>query len=388
MSSLIYTVTFVPLNLPFMVFTILFSSFSPNTHIGILLSLARIDAVISTTCKLLCDHIINGNLIIFLCIRIYLCGSLSYTPSIAFASRDHICFYSQWHAVQLLYLLKNKDVLFRLRKILPCSWQKYLLARSLENSFVNEPHSNGVRICRHHSYASEDLRYINTVHDRCQHSDLICLGTVDIFAGTSTPEITAADHNTNLYAVIDKLLLPAVPHHVLLSHQNRSFLSPASASPLSFSITLFISLSPITLSLGLFCDQIIKEICRIYFCVALAAHTFDHRTVVDLYGSGFDIPHYNWRMHPQTTGPCTSISPLISACDHRTGSCCNITDHNGILIPILTVPSNHHTCDMCTVCKYLRSFGISFDRNRKHLTCRAAQPFLLLYREYPHCLLR
>ena len=37
------------LKLPFTVFTMLFSSFNPNTHIGILLSLAKIDAVISTT---------------------------------------------------------------------------------------------------------------------------------------------------------------------------------------------------------------------------------------------------------------------------------------------------------------------------------------------------
>ena len=45
----VYTVTLVPLNLPFKVFTMLFSSFRPNTHMGILLSLARMEAVISTT---------------------------------------------------------------------------------------------------------------------------------------------------------------------------------------------------------------------------------------------------------------------------------------------------------------------------------------------------
>lgn len=36
-------------NLPFTVFTMLFSSFNPNTHMGILLSLANMEAVMSTT---------------------------------------------------------------------------------------------------------------------------------------------------------------------------------------------------------------------------------------------------------------------------------------------------------------------------------------------------
>ena len=44
-----YTVTFVPLNLPFTVLTMLFSSFSPKTSIGILFSMQRMDAAISTT---------------------------------------------------------------------------------------------------------------------------------------------------------------------------------------------------------------------------------------------------------------------------------------------------------------------------------------------------
>src|SRR5699024_6161210 len=48
-----YTVTFVPVNLPLIVSTMLFSSFSPNTSIGILFSRQRIDAVRSTAASCL-----------------------------------------------------------------------------------------------------------------------------------------------------------------------------------------------------------------------------------------------------------------------------------------------------------------------------------------------
>lgn len=47
-----YTVTFVPLKSPVIAFTMLFSSFSPKTNIGILFSIHMIDAVRSTTASL------------------------------------------------------------------------------------------------------------------------------------------------------------------------------------------------------------------------------------------------------------------------------------------------------------------------------------------------
>ena len=47
------TVTFVPLNSPVMAFTILFSSFSPNTYIGIRFSMHIMEAVRSTTASFL-----------------------------------------------------------------------------------------------------------------------------------------------------------------------------------------------------------------------------------------------------------------------------------------------------------------------------------------------
>ena len=46
-------VTFVPLNSPLKALTMLFSSSSPNTYIGILFSIERIDAVRSTTANFL-----------------------------------------------------------------------------------------------------------------------------------------------------------------------------------------------------------------------------------------------------------------------------------------------------------------------------------------------
>ena len=82
---------------------------------------------------------------------------------------------------------------------------------SFENSFVMEPHSNGVRISCHHTLAPEDLRHVNTVHDRCQHSDLIRLGPIDCIALAASPEVSAADHDTYFDPVIDRRLNLSAP---------------------------------------------------------------------------------------------------------------------------------------------------------------------------------
>ena len=57
-----------------------------------------------------------------------------------------------------------------------------------------------------HSRVPEDLGYINTVHDSRKHSDLVCLRTVDGVACTSAPEVSAADHNADLYTCINRCL--------------------------------------------------------------------------------------------------------------------------------------------------------------------------------------
>ena len=48
------------------------------------------------------------------------------------------------------------------------------------------------------SQISADIRYIDTVHDCSQHTDLICLIAVDSLAGTSSPEVSSSDHDTYL----------------------------------------------------------------------------------------------------------------------------------------------------------------------------------------------
>ncbi len=71
---------------------------------------------------------------------------------------------------------------------------KYLFALSLENSLV-KMRSKGVQDIGHHAYGTENLGDINTVHDRSQHSDLVCLGTVNVLTGTSSPEIATTDND-------------------------------------------------------------------------------------------------------------------------------------------------------------------------------------------------
>ena len=58
----------------------------------------------------------------------------------------------------------------------------------------------------HHAYGAENLGDINTVHDRSQHSDLVCLGTVNVLTGTSSPEIATTDNDTYLNTVIYQFL--------------------------------------------------------------------------------------------------------------------------------------------------------------------------------------
>ena len=57
----------------------------------------------------------------------------------------------------------------------------------------------------HHALASEYLRNINAVHDCSQHTDLIGLYSVNGFAAPSSPEIAAADYDSNLGTCIYKL---------------------------------------------------------------------------------------------------------------------------------------------------------------------------------------
>ena len=57
-----------------------------------------------------------------------------------------------------------------------------------------------------HSGISAKVRYIDAVHNGCKHSDLVCLAAVDGLAGTSSPEVSTADHDSNLYAFVRNCL--------------------------------------------------------------------------------------------------------------------------------------------------------------------------------------
>ena len=54
-----------------------------------------------------------------------------------------------------------------------------------------------------HACIAEDFRNINAVHDGSQHTDLVCFGTLDRVAGTSSPEIASSDDNADLNACIN-----------------------------------------------------------------------------------------------------------------------------------------------------------------------------------------
>ena len=57
-----------------------------------------------------------------------------------------------------------------------------------------------------HSNMAEHIRNVDTVHYSCKHTNLICLGSFHVLAGSSSPEITAANNNSNLHPIINDLL--------------------------------------------------------------------------------------------------------------------------------------------------------------------------------------
>ena len=92
-----------------------------------------------------------------------------------------------------------------------CEEHYHALCKIFVGSVLREQLGKGAALERsqdigHHAYRAENLRDINTVHDRGQHTDLVSLCAVDILTGTSSPEITAADDNTDLDAVIYQFL--------------------------------------------------------------------------------------------------------------------------------------------------------------------------------------
>ena len=74
-----------------------------------------------------------------------------------------------------------------------------------------------------HAFRAEDFRYVNTVHDGGQHADLIGLDPVDLIAGTASPEIAAADDDTDIVACLNQLAHLARDHFYGIQIKSLSF---------------------------------------------------------------------------------------------------------------------------------------------------------------------
>ena len=67
-------------------------------------------------------------------------------------------------------------------------------------------HGKRSKYLRLHADTAENLGHVNAVHNRCQHSDLVRFGTVNVLAGSSAPEVTASDHYAYLHAAVADFL--------------------------------------------------------------------------------------------------------------------------------------------------------------------------------------
>ena len=56
-----------------------------------------------------------------------------------------------------------------------------------------------------HSDISENLRYINAVHNCSEHTNLVSLCAVDCLTCSASPEVSATDNNTYLCTFINNL---------------------------------------------------------------------------------------------------------------------------------------------------------------------------------------
>ena len=206
----------------------------------------------------------------------------------------------------------------------------------------------------HHAYGTENLGDINTVHDRSQHSDLVCLGTVNVLTGTSSPEIATTDNDTYLNTVI----FTCNATFLTVSSSKPVFFSPASASPLSFSNILFMVICSLFyfLFLGL---VIIEEGSRADIRIALRAHTFDYGTVVDLYGLGLDVAHYDGGRIQHYRSLYINIALYRTCNSCADGS--DVADDYRTCTDFYRTFADDLTVDLGSLCKDLGSLGISID---------------------------
>ena len=146
------TVTTVPVLLPETLFTMLFSSFSENTSVGIRFSMHMTVAVRSST--------------------------------FSFLSR------SSWY-VTVVYFFAS--LLHRLNRLV------------LGEQFADRPAGKRCEDLGRHTAAAADLRHVNAVHDRRQHADGVGLRAIDRLAASPSPEIASADDDRHLRSFRDKL---------------------------------------------------------------------------------------------------------------------------------------------------------------------------------------
>ena len=123
-----YTVILVPIFSPNTALFILSSSLSPNKSIGILFSIAKTLAAKSITPNLSSTILEIGSSSYFFASG-FLAGSLSYTPSMAFAPKIQSASIKPWS-----YLLRNMDVPFLLQRTQPFHYLNQLLLHPLRKA--------------------------------------------------------------------------------------------------------------------------------------------------------------------------------------------------------------------------------------------------------------
>ena len=154
--------------------------------------------------ELLVDHFPDRDLVILFRIRIYLRITVVYAV-------DGLC---EENAVRIHFDRHQSDRrVGREIRLSDSTGKKYdhsvlkILVRTvLGEQFCHiSALERGEDLCLH-SRIAEDLGYINTVHHSREHSDLIRLGPIDCIALATSPEVSAADHDTYFDSVIDRRL--------------------------------------------------------------------------------------------------------------------------------------------------------------------------------------
>ena len=150
------------------------------------------------------NHFLNADGIVFFCIRILCRIAVVYTVN-RFCQQNTVC-------IHLNRPQGNSCVCGEVRMSgASCKKYYFLVFEARIGPILREQLRHGAagKWCENmglHSGIAENLRHINTVHNRSQHPNLIGFCPLNRIAGTSAPEISAANYNTYLYACIHRQL--------------------------------------------------------------------------------------------------------------------------------------------------------------------------------------